>query len=78
MRTGPAEGGGSEEEGGEEDELSSLAHAGDREGEGGGEGVGEEGEKEDEGLAGFIHDVDAWQEENATPMLGSTADHATS
>ena len=29
-------------------------------------------------LLGFIHDVDAWQEENATAMLGSTADHAAS
>ena len=67
MRTGPAESGGSEEEGGEEDRLCSLAHVGDREGEGGGEGWRERGRRKMWVWLGFIHDVDAWQKR--TPHL---------
>jgi len=65
MRTGPAEGGGSQEEGGQK---SSEAHAGDRKGEG---GVGREGERGKVRVwLGFIHDVDAWQEEKRHTYVG--------
>ena len=71
MLTGPAEGGGSKEEGGEEDQLSAVAHVG---GTGRRGREGRLGEREGGGKVwarlGFIHGVDAWQEENATPYVG--------